>query len=504
MPRKPKALTELAPDLVREVCGWDPAVPLTTAALVRWMCSAGHEYEALIGNRVRLGSGCPFCAGKKPIIGETDFASRFPDLALEADGWNPTDYTYGSGLVVAWKCSRGHRWNAQINSRGRGVGCPGCAGQMLIQGHNDLQTRFPELAKEAFGWDPSQVFSKSNRKLQWKCPLGHVFVAMPADRAAGNGCSICAGKTILVGFNDLATLLPAVAIQADGWDPTTVTVSSGKRLSWICSLGHRWNSTVAGRRKKPNCPTCSNKKLLAGFNDLATTHPELAREAFGWNPKEVIAGSNVRRAWRCPLGHEYECAPNTRTRGDGCPFCSNHRVLRGFNDLATTHPILASEADGWDPTTVIAGTHKKLSWKCQSGHQWKAACNSRAQGVGCPPCASSGYDPNKKAWLYLIENDFLDMLQVGITNDAKRRLAEHKKRSWTAFDIRGPMDGVLTYEWEQAILTFLRNQGVQLGPDSQHGKFDGYTESWRKSDFIIDSLKTLMDLVDLSEAIQTP
>lgn len=29
-----------------------------------------------------------------------------------------------------------------------------------------------------------------------------------------------------------------------------------------------------------------------------------------------------------------------------------NKVLRGFNDLATTHPEIAKEADGWDPTTV--------------------------------------------------------------------------------------------------------------------------------------------------------
>ena len=29
-----------------------------------------------------------------------------------------------------------------------------------------------------------------------------------------------------------------------------------------------------------------------------------------------------------------------------------NKVLRGFSDLATTHPKIAEEADGWDPTTV--------------------------------------------------------------------------------------------------------------------------------------------------------
>lgn len=496
MPRKPKALVDLAPHLVAEARGWDPTLPLSTEVVVGWICDHGHEYEALIGNRIRLGSGCPFCAGKRPIVGQTDFASRFPDLASEADGWDPSSYTYGSGLLVDWKCSRGHRWKAQINSRGKGAGCPGCAGQLLLPGENDLKTRFPEISKEAHGWDPCQVFAKSNLKLEWLCPLGHKYSAMPVDRVAGNGCPICAGKIVLIGFNDLATLLPDVADQADGWDPSTVTVASSKRVSWKCELGHQWKSTVAGRRGKPSCPVCSNKKLLIGFNDLATTHPHLVDEAYGWDPQLVIAGSNKIFEWQCNVGHIFSMAPNTRKNGkQNCPFCSNHKLLSGFNDLATTHPDLSRQADGWDPATVIAGTHKKLDWRCENDHRWKAACNSRVAGVGCPSCASYGFDPGRKAWLYLIENEGIGMLQIGISNVIESRLSDHAKRGWEVIDIRGPMDGQYTYELEQEILQCLRSRGISVG-DKLQGKFSGYTESWPEHQFNVKKISALLELID--------
>lgn len=34
-----------------------------------------------------------------------------------------------------------------------------------------------------------------------------------------------------------------------------------------------------------------------------------------------------------------------------CPYCSGHKVLRGFNDLATLNPRLAKE---WQSNTVFA------------------------------------------------------------------------------------------------------------------------------------------------------
>ena len=96
---------------------------------------------------------------------------------------------------------------------------------------------------------------------------------------------------------------------------------------------------------------------------FAVTHPDLALEVDGWDPKSVVAGSHKKMSWKCKLGHQWTAALVERQSGAQCPYCSNHKVLIGFNDLVTTHPDLALEADGWDPKSVVAGSHKKMSWK---------------------------------------------------------------------------------------------------------------------------------------------
>ena len=35
------------------------------------------------------------------------------------------------------------------------------------------------------------------------------------------------------------------------------------------------------------------------------------------------------------------------------------KVITGINDVATLHPQLVAEVDGWDPSTVYSGTQKK-------------------------------------------------------------------------------------------------------------------------------------------------
>ena len=43
---------------------------------------------------------------------------------------------------------------------------------------------------------------------------------------------------------------------------------------------------------------------------------------------------------------------------------ASSKPQKGINDLETMFPEIAKEADGWDPTTVRFGSHKKMPWKC--------------------------------------------------------------------------------------------------------------------------------------------
>jgi hypothetical protein len=174
-------------------------------------------------------------------------------------------------------------------------------------------------------------------------------------------------------------------------------------------------------------------------------------------------------------------------------------VLVGFNDLDTTHPLLAKEALGWNPKNVTFGSGLKRKWKCIEGHTWTAQIASRVHGRGCPTCAKTGFDPNQDGYLYFISHPNWKMLQIGITNDPDRRLGQHKKLGWEILELRGPMDGHLTQQWETAILRMLRESNADLSNEKIVGKFDGYSEAWSKSTFEVDSIKELMRLTQEHE-----
>ena len=494
-PTKKLSFATTHPDLALEADGWDPTtVTAGSHKKVGWKCGLGHQWEAEVQKRTS-GSGCPVCAGRNVLAGFNDLATVNPGLAEQADGWDPTTVTSWARKKVGWKCGLGHQWEAAVSSRSRGSGCPVCSGQAVLAGFNDLATINPEIAAQADGWDPSAITAGSGKMVGWKCGLGHQWEAVVAKRTSVDFCPVCSGQAVLVGFNDLATVNPEIAAQADGWDPTTLTVGSGKKVDWICELGHQFKARVVDRSNGVGCPVCAGRNVLAGFNDLATVNPGLAEQADGWDPTTATAGSHKIVGWKCGLGHVWKAQLKSRVDGNGCPVCVGQAVLVGFNDLATVNPGLAAQADGWDPKTITPGTDKKFDWICELGHQWKASVSSRTAGRGCPSCAVSGFDPNKPSFLYLIDHFDLDMYQIGITNFPDDRLGKHERSGWEVLELRGPMDGHLTQQLEKSCLHALEKRGAILGHKIGIDKFDGYSEAWTKSSLNVTSIKQMLDWV---------
>jgi hypothetical protein len=487
------------PELAKEAEGWDPkTLSAGSSKYVNWICKKKHFWNAPVSMRAK-GFGCPICNHRKVLKGFNDLATTHPDIAKEAYGWEPTEYLARGATKLNWICSKGHVSKVEIRRKVKGSKCTVCLNQKVLKGFNDLATTHPDLAREADGWDPTTIGSGTSKKLKWKCSKGHNWFATGNSRTQislrnNSKCPVCLNQKVFKGFNDLATTNPDLAREADGWDPTKVIGGGAKKLKWKCSKAHSWFTTINHRkRSESGCPVCSNQRVLKGFNDLASTHPELAKEADGWDPRKVIAGTAKKLKWKCSKGHKWSASGDSRTRGTGCPTCSGNLVLQGFNDLASTHPELAKEADGWDPRKVIAGTPKKLKWKCIKGHRWMANGDHRVRGQGCPSCAKYGFDPNKDAYLYFLIQPKWEIYQIGITNVPEVRLNRHSKNGFELLELRGPMDGHSAQELETSLLRYLKSQKADLAPEHIAGKFDGYSESWSIDSYKVNNLKELID-----------
>ena len=282
--------------------------------------------------------------------------------------------------------------------------------------NNSLAEVHPELVSE---WSeknlpltPDDITFGSNKKVWWKGTCGHEWQASVKARSNGEnksrtinktGCPYCSHNKVLGGFNDLATLLPDIAAEWSDRNypllPTQVTVFANRKAWWKCKdCGREWNTLISTRSGGSKCPYCSGYIFLKGFNDLQTTHPEIASEWSEKNlplkPDEVNAKSRKNVWWRCgKCGNEWKSVINARVKGTVCPVCAEREVLAGYNDLATTDSQLLSE---WDyeqnklkPTQVSRTSAKRAWWKCSLGHSWKAKISDRTILKGkCTVCES--------------------------------------------------------------------------------------------------------------------
>lgn len=222
--------------------------------------------------------------------------------------------------------------------------------------NNSLAEVHPELVSE---WSeknlpltPDDITFGSNKKVWWKGACGHEWEKSVKARSNGEKCPICSGARAIAGINDLATLEPLLVKQ---WSkknkikPTEVSIGSHKKVIWRCEKGHEWEAAVKSRTiNKTGCPYCSHNKVLAGFNDFATLLPGIAAEWSDRNypllPTQVTVFANRKAWWKCnDCRREWNTLISTRSGGSKCPYCSGYIFLKGFNDLQTTHPEIASE-----------------------------------------------------------------------------------------------------------------------------------------------------------------
>lgn len=306
---------------------------------------------------------------------------------------------------------------------------------------------------------PSSVLPGVSTKAWWLGDCKHAWETAISTVARGGRCPYCKGRQVLAGFNDLATKNPALAAQwhpsknADV-SPTEVMPGSNRDTWWLGECGHEWEAKISGRAKGKGCPYCAGRKVLIGFNDLATKRPDVAAQWVrpfnesdaGITPQDVTAGTEMRVLWRCTKGHEWDVAVNTRTSKSrahtgGCPECK-HAPSEG-QDVASLYPHIVAQ---WHPTKndfslseVSPGTSKAGWWVCDYGHEWFTDIALRAQSnpSQCSECprireASIADDDRKLAFWDAEKNAPIEPLQVALHSNTKYWWKCEEGHSWLA------------------------------------------------------------------------
>ena len=385
---------------------------LSDTTLRKWKCEEGHIFEDSCYNISQRGHwSCLICSGRKIVTGVNDFATSYPEYvsfydneknSAPANLANPKD----SDPSTWWICDKGHHFQRSIalHIRWNGV-CPVCSRHVLQKGANDLLTAYPQIEKL---WDydqndkePDEVFDTLTNSYYFQCEKGHSFTcAVQVLVNADFHCLICEGIKLDPEENSLLAVNPKLAEEWDDHDkkPSEVLPTASYVAVWKCpKCGGTYRYRVGDRSVGDDtCPYCNGDRILAGYNDLATTDPQLATEWAPDNDRAVTSiGKNYKYLanWICPkCGGEYGAVVAEREYGDdSCPYCSNRRVLTGFNDLKTADPELATEYSPDNPVPadrIMRTSGLYAHWICpKCGGDYTALPRKRYVGDdSCPYC----------------------------------------------------------------------------------------------------------------------
>lgn len=393
----------------------------TLGARYHYICKEGHHFKCTLGDLVKNDYKCPVCTGDRVDPQTTSILAVNPELAKEFSEANDVtaDFvSYNTERKVYWTCQTcGGDYLYPVNKRQIGDNsCPYCNHVRLKTGINDLTITNPELAKEWASTNTKQANEVGEWQSYvgyWLCPdCGTVYPCEVRNRSVGDdSCPVCANKQVKKGFNDLATLDPELA---DMLSPNCERKAD--EILRTCSYEALWTCPeCAGEYRRPvktkahdnsDCPYCNGRKVLTGYNDLATTNPELIPQYSSLNERPATMVRKDWRAtaiWECSDCHYvYEKELRTKTPGNSdCPICSKRIAVEGWNSLQDEYPDLPfiwSDKNEKKTTDVTSQSSYKAIWVCPTcKHEFKAEVRRVVAGeIECPVCtgkvAIEGYN----------------------------------------------------------------------------------------------------------------
>lgn len=183
-----------------------------------------------------------------------------------------TAYEVYAGTAKKYKmiCELGHVYEMSPNHKKMGTRCYYCNSKKLLKGFNDLQTVYPDLAKRFSplnGTTPDNVTARMKDKYYWNCSNGYDHACLDTITHMVNDnviCAVCAGKQIVVGFNDFKSLFPE---EAKEWNykrngdmrPEDFPQGTNKKVWWVCEKGHEWEAAISNRSIGRGCHTCNRR-----------------------------------------------------------------------------------------------------------------------------------------------------------------------------------------------------------------------------------------------------
>lgn len=355
--------------------------------------TCNHEWLRAPGNLLNH-PYCPICkpnTNKKYNMDE--FKEKLFVINLDVKVLS-TEYKNNQTKILV-KCNKDdYEWWSKPNSLLSGYGCPKCGG--------NAKKTHEEFLNELFNINPNievlEKYQNINTKILCRCKIdGYEWKVTPNNLISNKcGCPKCAGN-LKKTHDDFVQELYS---KNQNFNILGKYINNHTKIKTECKIcGHIWDCIPVELLKKEKCPQCSLKHRV----DMSRSNlEEFKQKLFKINPdievlSDIYVNNRTKILVRCKKdGYEWQARPNDLLSGYGCALCSNRIVIKGINDIATTHPHLILYFNNKeDAYKYTAHSNKKVYFKCpdcgsrkmyhiQNVTDGRFVCDNCGDGVSYP------------------------------------------------------------------------------------------------------------------------
>jgi predicted GIY-YIG superfamily endonuclease len=383
------------------------------------------------------------------------------------------------------------------------------SGKSVRRMYPPIVEKYPDHVDEVVHKGDLALSAKSSAMIEFRCrKCGRISASTVHARTNAwdrgrNGCAFptCTGRA------SIADKYPGHLAEVVNECDLLLSYRSGVKIEFRCTVcGAVESAAVKGRTNawdagRTGCGHCRRR------GSIAEEYPGHIGEVVNAGDTEISAGSMVQIPFWCPVCLVITTMPvfsKIVAWGHGRGGCGNCRNFVLHGSIAEEYPGHVSEVVSVKDLTRSAKSGARIKFACPACHRVTASTvkdrtNAWDDGnTGCS-CVSTGYDRTVAGWLYLIRNDEQRLLQIGVTNNPKKRLRKHSNGGFcTVLDTRKYKFGSDAMADETLLKRSIRNYvGHPLKARISGAVFDGHTESWPVCELSAETLAELFDALGL-------
>ena len=250
---------------------------------------------------------------------------------IEKEGYQLISKEYINNLQkLKMICPEGHECEIAFGKFISGRRCKICSKEGLKE---KLRLSYEEV-KQVFKEEGYELlveeYSKANKKLQYKCPNGHIHEMSYNSFQQGHRCPECQ-KTLKFEYEDVK-----LYFENHGFILLSKQYKrANDRLEYICPNGHKHYASWTHFRKNPECPICNNK-----VKNIDVVKENMAKEGYILKSEEYNHNREKLHV-QCPKGHEFEMTWHEFNGGCRCPQCgNNYKGEKRISEVLVSNNIL--------------------------------------------------------------------------------------------------------------------------------------------------------------------